>query len=172
MVALEQYPAQIADLYEGEPIVLAIKADSLSPQAIFRGQTGNQSWSLPVSLKNSAAHGGLSVYWARQKISALMDQTYKGGAEEVARKAVLNVALAHHLVSQFTSLVAVDITPARPTDRPETERDQATNLAPAQDQAVLTGLPKTATSGQLNILLGLAALVFAGWLWKFQKESA
>lgn len=112
------------------------------------------------------------MYWARQKISALMDQTSKGGAEEVARKAVLDVALTHHLVSQFTSLVAVDITPARPTDRPETERDQATNLAPAQDHAVLTGLPKTATSGQLNILLGLAALVFAGWLWKFQKESA
>ena len=169
---LQQYPAQIADLYEGEPIVLAIKAGSLPPQAILHGQAGTQPWSLPVSLKNSASHGGLSVYWARQKISALMDETYKGGAEEATRKAVLDVALAHHLVSQYTSLVAVDVTPARPTNTPTAEQDQATNLARAQDQASLAGLPKTATSGQLNILLGLSALMLAGLLWRLQKEGA
>ena len=115
---LEQYPTEIADLYEGEPIVLAIKAGSLPLQAILCGQAGTRSWSLPVSLKNSTFRGGLSVYWARQKISALMDETYKGGAEEGTRKAVLDVALSHHLVSQYTSLVAVDVAgPDRRTDR-------------------------------------------------------
>ena len=169
---LEPYPAQIADLYEGEPVVLAIKASSLPPQAILRGQTGAQPWSLPVALKSSASHGGLSIYWARQKISALMDETYKGGAEEGIRKAVLDVALTHHMVSQFTSLVAVDVSPARPTDTPAAERDQATNLAGTQDQVSLAGLPKTATSGQLQLLAGLAALMLAGFLWRFQGDDA
>lgn len=168
---LEQYPAQIADLYEGEPIVLSIKAGSLPPQAILRGLAGSQPWTLPVSFTNSASHGGLSLYWARQKIAALTDETYKGGLEEVIRKAVLDVALAHHLVSQYTSLVAVDVTPARPTDSPTADQDRATNLASLQDQASLTGLPKTATSGQLHILLGLAALMLA-WLWGLRKEVA
>ena len=61
---------------------------------------------------SSKSRVGLSGYWARQKISALMDETYRGGAEGGVRKAVIDVALAHHVVSQFTSLLAVDITPA------------------------------------------------------------
>ncbi len=166
---LEQYPAKIADLYEGEPIVLALKAGSLPPQAMLHGQTGTHSWSLPVSLKHATTQGGLSVYWARQKISALVDETYKGGVEDAIKKSVLDLALAHHLVSPYTSLVAVDITPARPTDIPGAEQDRATNLAQAQ---ALAALPKTATSGQLKILLGLVALVLAGLLRGWRKETA
>ena len=166
---LEQYPAKIADLYEGEPIVLALKAGSLPPQAMLHGQTGTHSWSLPVSLKHATTQGGLSVYWARQKISALVDETYKGGVEDAIKKSVLDLALAHHLVSPYTSLVAVDITPARPTDIPGAEQDRATNLAQVQ---ALAALPKTATSGQLQILIGLVALVLAGLLRGWRKETA
>ena len=167
---LEQFPTRSADLYEGEPIMLAIKAGSLPPQTLLHGKTGIQPWSLPATLKNAVTHGGLSVYWARQKISALMDDTYKGGVEEAVRKSVIDVALAHHLVSPYTSLVAVDVTPARPTDRPAAERDQTTNLARAKDQA-LAGLPKTATDGQLQILMGLAAVLLAGLLWELRREA-
>ena len=169
---LEQYPAKIADLYEGEPIVLALKAGSLPPQTVLHGRAGTTPWSLPVSLQYVTSHGGLSVFWARQKISALMDETYKGGLEETIRKSVLDVALAHHLVSQYTSLVAVDVTPARPTDTPAAEQDQAMNLASAQEQNSLAGLPRTATSGQLQILSGLAALMLAWLLWRLWREAA
>jgi Ca-activated chloride channel family protein len=158
---LEQYPARITDLYEGEPIVLALKAEALPSRAILHGQAGTRPWSLPVSLNQAAAHGGLSVYWARQKISSLTDEAYKGGREETTRASVLEVALAHHLVSQYTSLVAVDVTPARPGDAPGTKQDQAMNLGRAQD---LGGLPKTATGWQMRILLGLSALMLAAWL--------
>ena len=166
---LEQFPATITDLYEGEPIVLALKADSLPSQAVLHGQVGNAAWSLPISFNNAAAHGGLSVYWARQKIAALMDEIYKGGADETIRKAVLDVALAHHLVSQYTSLVAVDVTPARPTDSPVTERDQTSNLARAQGLTALASLPRTATGAQLQILLGAAALMLSCLLWQFRR---
>ena len=166
---LEQFPATITDLYEGEPIVLALKADSLPSQAVLHGQVGTAAWSLPVSFNDASAHGGLSVYWARQKIAALMDETYKGGAQEAIRKAVLDVALTHHLVSQYTSLVAVDVTPARPTDSPATERDQTSNLARAQDLTALANLPKTASGAPLQILLGTAALLLAHLLWQFRR---
>ncbi len=169
---LEQYPAQIADLYEGEPIALAIKADSLPPQMVLRGLAGRQPWTLPVSFKPSASHGGLSVHWARQKIAALTGAIYKGGAEEAIRKAVLDVALTHHLVSQYTSLVAVDVTPAQPANSPATEQDKATNLANALDQASLAGLPNTATQGRLQILLGLTALMLVWLLRELRKEPA
>jgi len=169
---LEQFPATITDLYEGEPIVLTLKADSLPSQSVLRGQIGRAAWSLPISFNDAPTHGGLSVYWARKKIAALMDETYKGGAEETIRKAVLDVALAHHLVSRYTSLVAVDVTPARPTDSPVTERDQTSNLARAQGLTALASLPRTATGAQLQILLGAVALMLASLLWQFRRAVA
>ena len=169
---LEQFPATISDLYEGEPIVLALKAAALPSEAMLRGQVGSTAWSLPVSFHNASARGGISVYWARQKISALMDETYKGGTQELVRKAVLDVALHHHLVSRYTSLVAVDVTPARPTDRPAAEQDHVTPAASTEDHAALTGLPKTGTGGQLQMLLGLAALLLAGFVLGLRKQAA
>jgi len=166
---LEQFPATITDLYEGEPIVLALKADSLPPQAMLHGRIGSAAWSLPISFNNATAHGGLSVYWARQKIAALMDETYKGGAEETIRKAVLDVALTHHLVSRYTSLVAVDITPARPTDSAAAERDHTTNPARTQDLTALANLPRTATDGHVHIVMGAAALLLSCLLWPFRR---
>ena len=160
---LEHYPPRIADLYEGEPIVLAVKAASLPQQALLHGQTGDHPWSLPVSLTHANTRGGLSVFWARQKISALMDETYTGGVEEAIRTAILDVALAHHLVSKYTSLVAVDVTPARPTGKPAADHGQSANLSNGEDQIAIADLPKTATSGQLHILLGLTTLALA-WL--------
>ncbi len=158
---LEQYPAKITDLYEGEPIVVALKAASLPSHAMLRGQAGTRPWSLPVSSNQAATHSGLSVYWARQKIASLMDDATKGGSDETTKTSILNVALAHHLVSRYTSLVAVDVTPARPIEPPGTEQGQPTNLAHAQD---LAGLPKTATGWHLHLLLGLSALMLAAWL--------
>lgn len=169
---LEQFPATITDLYEGEPIVLAFKADSLPAQAVLHGQVGAAPWSLPVSFNHAKSHGGLSVYWARQKISALMDETYKGGDQEAIRKAVLDVALTHHLVSRYTSLVAVDVTQARPTDSPGTDRDRIANLMRAQDQTPLVSLPRTATNGYLRVLLGTAGLMLACLLWTFRRVVA
>lgn len=167
---LESYPAAIADLYEGEPIVLAIKAASFPGQATVRGKAGNIPWTLPVSIHPAAAQGGLSINWGRQKISALMDETSKGLPDDAVRKAVLDVALSHHLVSRFTSLVAVDVTPARPTDAPA-EQDRAMHPARAQDHALLAGLPKTATGVQWHILLGLSALLSAALLWKLRATA-
>ncbi len=158
---LEQYPAKITDLYEGEPIVVALKADSLPSHTMLRGQAGARPWSLPVSLNQAVTQGGLSVYWARQKISSLMDNATKGGSEDTTKTSILNVALAHHLVSRYTSLVAVDVTPARPIEIPGTEQGQTVNLARTQE---LAGLPKTATGWQWRMLLGLSALMLAAWL--------
>jgi Ca-activated chloride channel family protein len=163
---LEQYPSTITDLYEGEPIVLALKASSFPDQAILRGQMGTQPWSLPVSMKHVTNRGGLSVYWARQKISALMDEAFTGTAEETVRTGVLDIALAHHLVSKYTSLVAVDVTPVRPVGKPETDLPQGTKSAEDQEKIAMAGLPKTGTSGQLQLLLGLLLLATGAILWR------
>jgi Ca-activated chloride channel family protein len=170
-VGVEHYPPRIGDLYEGEPIVLALKAGSLPPQAMLKGSSGNQAWSLAVSFKAASSRGGLSVYWAREKISALMDEGYKGAVEEAIRKAVIDVALAHHLVSKYTSLVAIDVTPARPTDK-ATEPEQPETRASRDGHVSIDDLPKGATSGQLQLLIGLLAAASAWLMWSVRTGVA
>ena len=164
---LETYPPQITDLYEGEPVLLAFKTRSVPHEGTLVGQAGTQSWSLPVSFKQVSPRSGISVNWARQKISALMDETYKGEEEGPIRTTIIDVALAHHLVSKYTSLVAVDVTPARPTDKSATEQEQR-----REDLASVASLPKTATSGQMQIALGVLAILLSSLMWSCRKRVA
>ena len=96
-----------------------------------------------------------------------MDDMYMGEKEGPIRTAIIDVALAHHLVSKYTSLVAVDVTPARPTDKSATEQEQR-----REDLASVANLPKTATSGQLRILLGILAIMLAVFMWNSRKRLA
>ena len=164
---LESYPPQISDLYDGEPVLLTFKTRSVPHEGMLVGQAGTQPWALPVSFKQASAHSGISVNWARQKISALMDETYKGEEEGPIRNAIIDVALTHHLVSKYTSLVAVDVTPARPTDKSPTEQEQR-----KEELASVASLPKTATSGQVQIVLGILAIMLASLLWSYRTRIA
>ena len=86
---------------------------------------------------------------------------------EPTKQAVLAVALAHHLVSKYTSLVAVDVTPARPTDNSTIELEQK-----REDLASVANLPKTATSGQMRIVLGILAIMLTSLMWSYRKRIA
>jgi Ca-activated chloride channel family protein len=100
-----------------------------------------------------------------------MDDSYTGTVEEAIRKAVLDVALTHHLVSKYTSLVAVDVTPARPTDK-AMEPGQPENHANRDEQVSIDDLAKGATSGQLQVFMGLAAITVAWLLWSVRQRVA
>jgi Ca-activated chloride channel family protein len=169
---VEIFPARIPDLYEGEPVVAVLKGTSLPDTVTIHGMIGSAPWTTSIMLKHRDSREGLSVYWARQKIAAIMDQQRYGQDEAATRQAVLDVALAHHLVSKYTSLVAVDVTPARPLDRSLQSHAMKTNLPNGQDYQAIFGLPQTATSGQLQILLGLATLLTAWLMWSVRGKIA
>ena len=168
----ELFPSRIPDLYEGEPVVVAIKHGQLPDEVTIQGKEGSTPWKTTLSLQQSTSREGLSVYWARQKIASLMDQERHGQDDSTLRQAVLDVALPHHLVSKYTSLVAVDVTPARPTDKNLSGHAMKTNLPEGQDYQALFGLPRTATSGSLHILLGLAVLTLTCLLWGYRRQLA
>jgi Ca-activated chloride channel family protein len=88
------------------------------------------------------------------KIEALTD------GEGNARQQVVDLALAHHLVSQYTSLVAVDQTPSGvPLQNCET-RAVPVNL-PAGWGGVDGSLPGTATPAPMYILIGALLMTCA-----------
>ncbi|NOT97039.1 MAG: marine proteobacterial sortase target protein [Nitrospira sp.] len=168
----ELFPSHIPDLYDGEPIVVAIKHQSLPDEVTIQGKEGSTPWKVTLSLTQSPSREGLSVYWARQKIAALMDQERSGQDDATLRQAVLDVALPHHLVSKYTSLVAVDVTPVRPLDKGLIGHAMKTNLPEGQDSQAMLGLPKTGTNGQIQLLFGLLLLAAAGLLWQRQRVAA
>jgi Ca-activated chloride channel family protein len=166
----ELFPSRIPDLYDGEPVVVAIKHSRLPDEVTIEGKEGLTPWKTTLSLKGSAAREGLSVYWAREKIASLMNQERHGQDDSALRQAVLDVALPHHLVSKYSSLVAVDVTPVRPTDKNLIGHAVKTNLPDGQDYQAIFGLPRTATNGQLHILWGLALLTLTWLLWGCRRQ--
>ena len=160
--AVETFPERIPDLYRGEPVVVAVAAPRLSGTVIVSGLRGNQPWSVALTPAASSRPAGVGALWARAKIASLMDQLRLGADEAVIRPAVLKVAMEHRLVSRYTSLVAVDVTPTSPTGDPRVAmvRTSTPNAVPGE-------LPQTDAETTLHLLLGLIALVAAGvvtWL--------
>lgn len=112
----EAYPAAIPDLYLGEPVVVAARVDTLPPRATVAGRFGDGKWTTDVALDRGASRPGIAAMWARRKIEALSDDAVRGADQAETRQSIIDVALAYHLVSRYTSLVAVDKTPARAED--------------------------------------------------------
>jgi len=168
----EMFPSKIPDLYDGDPVVVAVKSSILPANVTLKGTIGSSPWTATLPLREQPERDGLSVYWARQKIASLMDQPSRIQDESMVRQAVLDVALNHHLVSKYTSLVAVDQEPVRPTNKILVTHAMKTNLPEGQNYQAIFGLPKTATSGMLQLLLGFAALTLAALVLGYHKQVA
>jgi len=115
-VPAERVPDPIADLYLGEPVVALIKTEEPLTEAEVEGNLGDFAWRTKVALRRAAPQSGLGVLWARERIADLMRDRARGMDPAAVRAQVLELALTHHLVSEYTSLVAVDPTPARPAE--------------------------------------------------------
>ena len=99
--------------------------------------------------------------WARARIGELMAQERRGGNAEELRAGILETALTHHLVSKYTSLIAVDKTPVRPAGDPLSS-EQVPNLMPhGQSTMAIFGLTATATDAPALRLTGLALIAAA-----------
>src|SRR5690606_2086265 len=113
------------ELYAGEPIVVRARFAQAPSAAIVSGRLGEIDWESRVAAGPAPA-SGLHAAWARQRIEELGDEIARAGGErsgdrariDALRASVRDLGLAHHLVTAYTSLVAVDVTPARPADAP------------------------------------------------------
>jgi len=167
----ETWPAKVPDLYAGEPVVVAARLSAGAGAVTIRGNQGGREWSRRVAVAppEGAGSEGVDRLWARRKIAALMDRlaeadTGAGPDRECVKAEVIGVALAHHLVSDFTSLVALDVTPSATKGEACVPRPIPVHLPAGWDYEHVFGeMPRTATPGRLLLLAG-AALLLAGLL--------
>jgi len=149
----EAWPERVPDLYRGEPLVVALRVHEAGAKITLRGRIGNESWTKELTLPPAGSGEGIARLWGREKIESLMDRLSDGGDPKGVEAAVIGVALEHHLVSQYTSLVAIDQTPAglNPSCKPE--------LLPVENGAQPDEkgtLPQTATPAALMLMIGMA----------------
>jgi len=169
----EMWPRRIPDLYLGQPLVLTARLGSPPASVGIRGRTGGETWHLELPVAAPEHGTGLNRLWARRKIASLMDGLAAGVPREEVRSRVVEVALAHHLVSRFTSLVAVDVTPVRPGGAGLHRGAVPTNLPHGWDYEHVFGkVPQTATPGRLLLLVGLMLLFMAAAVLRFGLGAA
>jgi Ca-activated chloride channel family protein len=99
---------------------------------------------------------GIAKLWARRKIESITDSLIEGVDAQTVRAAVVALGLEHHLVTQYTSLVAVDVTPTSPVGGGETR-----NVPANVPHGSTATLPRTATPATLYALIALVLLAAA-----------
>ena len=150
----EQALSSIADLYNGETITAVYKLNAIPNKLTINGNTANGVFSKDIIINASNSTNGIDVLWARRKIGQMMNQyqaQYTKIDRDLIQADITSLALDHHLVSKFTSLVAVDITPSKIGDKPLITQAIAKKVKAA----------KTATNSTLWILIGLITMLFA-----------
>jgi Ca-activated chloride channel family protein len=126
---IEATPAELPDLYRGEPVVILMKAPKLAGKVTLTGTVAGRPWTETVDLARAGEGSGIAKLWARRKIDdAEVAQSTGGIPSAEADRRILALALEHHLVSRVTSLVAVDRTPVRPAGEPLRQSDVPVNL--------------------------------------------
>ncbi|HMC81787.1 MAG TPA: marine proteobacterial sortase target protein, partial [Candidatus Polarisedimenticolia bacterium] len=117
----EIYPSPIPDLFLGQPVVLFGRYEQAGAgEVTLRGRLGGQLYErrLRIQLPDRSEEGeAISSLWARSKIEELSNDQIGNPQPEIIQE-ITDVALAHRLVSAYTSFVAVEEWPRTGPEEP------------------------------------------------------
>jgi len=158
------------DVYTGDPIVILARVPSL-PSGMLRltGRREGRIWQQDLAITLVDGQSGLSKLWARDRIGELSRLKSMGGDTSALQAQILQLAVQYQVVSEYTSLVAVDTTPARLIGE-ALRSEQAPTSAPVGSywQTGSTGFAQTATPAPLWMFGGLMALTLAFTLYSYR----
>ncbi len=152
------YPNNIPDLYLSEPLLISAKSKALSGDIEIRGITSEIQWQKNLSLDHHKNNEGVASIWARAKIEDLEDLKISGGNPDILKLEITDVALKHHILSPYTSFVAVE----QEIIRPASADLQSTPIQNALPKGHATAnktrsiaYPATATTAEISWWIGL-----------------
>lgn len=183
---LDYAPQPLPDLYLQEPLVVSFRTPGqlgAGQVLTVSGRTRGQTWSTRVPLTGGSQASGLDVLWARNRILALERSLARGADPEQVRTEIIRLGLAHRIVTQHTSLVAIDKTPRRPAEavsqdgqipvkQPHGWQLALPEPAPApQSMPDMGSLPQGATPAGLLLWIGSALLGLALMLVTWMRQA-
>lgn len=159
---VEMWPEKAPDLFSGEPLWIKAKVAELNGELAIKGRMANSLWETHLSLSPGQSHPGIAKLWAREKIASIMNQARHGQVNLNQKQIIIDTALKHHLVSRFTSLIAVDKTPSRNEELLVEKRIQ--QVAPKGSEQAALNYASTAIDLYLTPqqALWIIVLAFAG----------
>jgi Ca-activated chloride channel family protein len=101
-------PAALPDLFAQRPLIIFGKYRDAQGQIVVKGKTAGGEYHTVIQVSPQMADSGnvaLRYLWARERIARL-DDYGKLGAD--VKKEVTKLGLRYHLMTQYTSFVAVD----------------------------------------------------------------
>ncbi|WP_323750541.1 marine proteobacterial sortase target protein [Marinobacter sp.] len=168
---LETVPSKPGDLFRGRPLVQTIQGLPAAGELEVSGKLpGGRRWTTRLNLGHAAPAIGLNRHWARGRIDELMDAASLNG-ETPDESSIIKLSMTHHVMSPFTSFVAVEEQPVRPTSE-TLESEQLPTLLPAGSRSGMLRYPQTATFWPLLSALGLVGLMFALAMLLLNRRAA
>ena len=169
-VKAEVLPERLPDLYAGEPLMVLMRLEGTPHRIAIEGKRNQGVWRRDLSLPPPAAHSGIAKAWARERLRQWQRDEARGADPETVRTESLTLALTHGLVSRFTSLVAVDRTPARVREAMLERHDIGREL-PHGMTGTEVRMAQTATPAQLLMLVAGLLLLLSALLWILDGRS-
>lgn len=152
----QSYPSRLPDLYRGEPLLAVARLDGVRGTLRANGTSSDAPWSVALPLDRAKPASGIARLWAQRKADDLQRQLELGADADSTRAAIVQLAIEHHIVTPYTSLVAIERTPSAPLDVDPT----AVRIANGVPEGSV-GFAATATPATLEALLGLLLLAVA-----------
>jgi Ca-activated chloride channel family protein len=167
----EVYPEHLPDLFAAQPLLVYGRITrGRSGVVHLTARAGDEPYetTIPFDAGKASFHPGITTLWARQRVEDLMDRWLQSGQDEI-RQNVIAHAIRYHLVTRFTSLVAVEEVVVNPSGQSATAPVPSALPAGWQMEKVF-GAPATGTADAFLEALGIALLLFGLLLLFTQKR--
>ncbi|GAA4359542.1 marine proteobacterial sortase target protein [Kangiella marina] len=155
--SIDLQPKVLRDLYLGEPLFVSYRTPKEHAVSLkVSGKSDVYDWSSNIPVVVNGKDKGIAKLWARQKIASINSNFELSYADK--KEKITDTALAFQLVSDFTSLVAVDKTPARV--REALKQHRLKNPLPKGFKSK-HGYPQGGTIANIALFVGVLTLLLA-----------
>jgi Ca-activated chloride channel homolog len=175
----EVYPKHLPDLFFDQPLLIYGRITKGTKGTVhLTGKAGTAPYEQAIRFETSTAtfHPGITTMWARQRVEELMDGwgIADQNAQSEIRSAVIAHALKYHLVTRFTSLVAVEQVVVNNSGASKSV-PVPTELPAGWQRDKVFGPPATGTTDTFFEVLGFSFLLAgtaAWWLSRHRDAGA
>ncbi len=107
----DRYPEQVPDVFGGQPLAVHARYDGRGDGWLeVRGRIAGRPWKTRVELdlpRGPSGNPAVGTLWARARIADLQ-RSDRSQTNAAVRAEIESIGLAHHLVTPYTSFVAVE----------------------------------------------------------------
>jgi len=161
---IEVYPTRITDLYFGDPLQIAVKSQLPITSIQLTGETASTAWYKQLIIDDQQKSKGISSLWARRKIESLLDSLVVGANKQKVKSQVIATSLNHQIISPFTSFIALEKEEKMTSlfaKKNLTQNQKSKNKTVQSHESLLVAMPQTSLGWQLQLLVGIALIIFA-----------